>query len=77
MGPILEPIGCIKKGEDGMNLMRPEGLVMLDDMGKPLKVDFRDVLLIPIMDQSGRHPVMENGEPRMQPEGIPMLAPNG
>lgn len=34
---------------------------MLDEMGQPLKVDFREVLLIPIMDESGKHPQMDNG----------------
>ena len=44
-----------------MNIMRPEGLPMLDEMGQPLKVDFREVLLIPIMDESAKYPQMDNG----------------
>jgi cobalamin biosynthesis Co2+ chelatase CbiK len=61
MAPTLDEMGNIKRGEDLMNIMRPEGLPMLDEMGQPLRVDFREVLLIPIMDESGKHPQMDNG----------------
>jgi hypothetical protein len=54
-------MGNIKKGPDGMNSMRPEGLPMLDEMGLPLRVDMREVLLVPMMDEFGKCPQMENG----------------
>lgn len=76
--PQLDEMGNIKKGPDGLNMMVPQGLPMLDKMGAPVQIDGRIINLIPMMEPDGKQPQMEqNGEPRMYPEGIPMLGAVG
>ena len=70
-------MGNIKRGEDGMNLMMPEGLPMLDEMGQPIKLDERMIFLSPVMQLDGKFPEMEKGQPKMYPSGLPLMGPTG